>query len=168
MKTESDNGTLQRENAPRYVVSVGSFVSEGSAINRRNAVTKAGYRSESIDLQDDSTTTTVTALLLIAEQIKRLTEKVDTITETVNGLKVAQTETAPKAEPPKPKTVVELINRKREEKGVSIRDLSEKSNVKKSTLGHYIADSEAKIPTKSLISICGALGISTEEIIKYL
>lgn len=168
MKTEIDNGNVQKTTAPRYIVSIGSFVNEGGALARRDAAAKAGYRSEIIDLRDDNTTTTVAALLLIAEQVERLSKKLDAITECVNGLKISQPPTEAKTEPKQPKTVADLISQYRAVKGYTIRDLSAKTGIPRGTMSNYCSGFTHNIPTKSLLAICEALAIPNEEIIKYL
>ena len=167
MEIKRDNGNLQKENAPRYIVSIGNYVNEGAALTRRDAVAKAGYRAEVIDLHDDNTTTTVAALLLIAEQVKALTEKVDEITQAVKGMKnESQTETEIALE--KPKTLVDIINEYKSKKGFNIRELATKTGIPRGTLSNYFSGTTQTINTKAILLIAAALDIPNDEIIKYL
>ena len=172
MKTEIDNGNVQKNNAPRYVVSIGSFVNEGAALARRDAAAKAGYRSEIIDLRDDNTTTTIAALLLIAEQVKLLNEKIDSVTQSIKDLtpkseQKTEQKPEPKPEPKKQQTEGELIREYRKRNGLTVRGLSEKTGLGKSTVSNY--ESRITKPSaKALFILQDALNIPTEEIIKCL
>jgi DNA-binding XRE family transcriptional regulator len=70
---------MQLENEHRYLVHVGTYKNEKSAIIRQQDVSKAGFKTEILDTQDDSMANLNAALLLIAEQLKDIKEMLGTL-----------------------------------------------------------------------------------------
>ena len=166
-----ENKKNERGIEPRYNVSVGMFTHETDAVNRAQLCTRQGIRAEIIDTADNTQANTIAALLLIAEQVKALSDKMDSITQAVKDVAKAEPKPEPKAEkkpePPKPKTVGDLITAKRREKGMSIRDLAEASGIPRGTLSNYCSGQTLKIPVKSLLVLKDVLNIPNDDIIKF-
>ena len=161
----ADNTTKNTE--PRYIVSVGQFANESSAINRAQACTKSGFRADIIDKSDEVTTNTIAALMLIAETLNRLTVTVDQLKATVEKLRDAKPEQKPVIVEEKQQTVTDVLRKYKTKRGYTLEKVEELTKIPRGTLSNWFSGETKKVPAKGLLLVKDALKIPNDEIINF-
>lgn len=162
---------MVKEEEKRYIVSLGEYKSEKLALERRKAALDAGLSCKIIDLEDKELPNIYASILLVAEQVKALTDGLtkmaDSNTELLQTLKSLPAAENKNTDPPKKTNtdlcIARLIKEKRKARGYTQRDVADILGIEFGTISKY-ETGRNPIPEKRLAAISKLLKITKAEL----
>jgi len=141
------------ENEKKYLVSVGSFASERSAIDLAELCKRNGIMAEIIPINGSPIENLTAAVLLIAEKLNSI-EKI-----------ISKPEVSPRTKPTE--TLGFVIQRKRKEKGISSEQFAEQLSIHPTYLSKI--EHDKCIPSNMLLKLIAvSLSFSASECEQFI